>query len=85
MMAMIKDDLAALNIVHEVFSSERALTGADGGEDQVRAAIEDSAAAAASSTTAGCRRPRASRRRIGRIASRRCSARPISATTSTGR
>ena len=41
MMAMIKDDLAALNIVHEVFSSERALTGVDGGEDQVRAAIED--------------------------------------------
>jgi arginyl-tRNA synthetase len=41
MMAMIKDDLAALNIVHEVFASERALTGADGGEDVVRAAIED--------------------------------------------
>ena len=41
MMAMIKDDLAALNIVHEVFSSERALTGVDGGEDQVGAAIED--------------------------------------------
>jgi len=41
MMAMIKDDLASLNIVHEVFSSERALTGVDGGEDQVRAAIED--------------------------------------------
>jgi len=41
MMAMIKDDLAALNIVHEVFSSERALTGADGGEDKVRAAIDD--------------------------------------------
>jgi arginyl-tRNA synthetase len=41
MMAMIKDDLAALNIVHEVFSSERALTGVDGGEDQVRGAIED--------------------------------------------
>ena len=41
MMAMIKDDLAALNIVHEVFSSERALTGVDGGEDQVRAAIEE--------------------------------------------
>ena len=36
-MAMIRDDLAALNIDHEVFSSERALTGADGGEDQVRA------------------------------------------------
>ena len=31
MMAMIRDDLAALNIDHEVFSSERALTGADGG------------------------------------------------------
>ena len=41
MMAMIRDDLAALGIDHEVFSSERALTGADGGEDQVRAAIED--------------------------------------------
>jgi arginyl-tRNA synthetase len=41
MMAMIKDDLAALNIVHEVFASERALTGADGGEDEVRAAIEE--------------------------------------------
>jgi arginyl-tRNA synthetase len=41
MMAMIKDDLAALNIVHDVFSSERALTGVDGGEDQVRAAIDD--------------------------------------------
>ena len=45
MMAMIRDDLAALNIVHEVFSSERALTGADGGEDQVRDAIEDLAQA----------------------------------------
>ena len=84
MMAMIRDDLAALNIVHEVFSSERALTGADGGEDQVRAAIED-LRAAASSMSAGCRRPRATCRRIGRIASRRCSARPNSATTSTGR
>jgi len=41
MMALIKDDLAALHIVHEVFSSERALTGADGGADQVSAAIED--------------------------------------------
>jgi arginyl-tRNA synthetase len=41
MMALIKDDLAALKIVHEVFSSERALTGVDGGEDQVRAAIEE--------------------------------------------
>jgi arginyl-tRNA synthetase len=41
MMAMIKDDLAALNIAHEVFASERALTGADGGVDRVREAIEE--------------------------------------------
>ncbi|HYA74351.1 MAG TPA: arginine--tRNA ligase [Roseiarcus sp.] len=41
MMAMIKDDLLALNIEHEVFASERALTGADGGVDAVREAIED--------------------------------------------
>ncbi len=40
MMAMIRDDLAALNIAHEVFASERALTGADGGEDRVRETIE---------------------------------------------
>ena len=41
MMATIKDDLAALAIEHDVFSSERALTGADGGVDRVREAIED--------------------------------------------
>ncbi len=41
MIAMIRDDLAALAIVHEVFASERALTGADGGIDRVREAIED--------------------------------------------
>ncbi len=40
MMTMIRADLAALNIAHEVFASERALTGADGGEDRVREAIE---------------------------------------------
>jgi len=40
MMAMIRDDLAALNITHEVFASERALTGADGAEDRVRETIE---------------------------------------------
>jgi arginyl-tRNA synthetase len=40
MMAMIRDDLAALHIRHEVFASERALTGADGGPDLVREAIE---------------------------------------------
>jgi arginyl-tRNA synthetase len=40
MTALIRDDLAALNITHEVFVSERSLTGADGGEDRVREAIE---------------------------------------------
>jgi arginyl-tRNA synthetase len=40
MMAMIRDDLAALNITHEVFASERALTGADGAKDCVRETIE---------------------------------------------
>jgi arginyl-tRNA synthetase len=40
MMAAIRADLAALNITHEVFASERALTGADGGEDKVREAID---------------------------------------------
>ena len=40
MMAVIRDDLAALNITHEVFASERELTGADGGPDRVREAIE---------------------------------------------
>jgi arginyl-tRNA synthetase len=40
MMTMIRDDLAALNITHEVFASERALTGADGAKDRVRETIE---------------------------------------------
>jgi len=41
MMALIRDDLAALNVRHDVFSSERALTGAEGGRDRVGEAIED--------------------------------------------
>jgi len=40
MMAMIREDLKALAIDHEVFSSERALTGIDGGPDRVREAID---------------------------------------------
>ncbi len=40
MMATIRDDLATLNITHEVFASERELTGADGGPDRVREAID---------------------------------------------
>jgi arginyl-tRNA synthetase len=39
MMRTIKDDLAALNIHHDVFFSERSLTQGD--DDQVRAAIEE--------------------------------------------
>jgi arginyl-tRNA synthetase len=39
MMAMIRDDLAALNIVHEVFFSERSLTRGESG-DVVAAAIQ---------------------------------------------
>jgi arginyl-tRNA synthetase len=42
MMAIIRDDLAALQVRHEVFFSERALTGVEGqGPDLVKAAIED--------------------------------------------
>jgi arginyl-tRNA synthetase len=39
MMAMIKDDLAALNIRHDVFFSEASLTS--GGKDQIKAAVEE--------------------------------------------
>jgi arginyl-tRNA synthetase len=41
MMAMIRDDLAALGVVHEVFFSERSLQTVDGNLDAVRATIED--------------------------------------------
>jgi arginyl-tRNA synthetase len=40
MMTMIRADLAAMNIEHAVFSSERALTGVEGTPDRVREAIE---------------------------------------------
>ena len=40
MMGMIRADLASLRIEFDVYSSERALTGADGGVDQVKEAIE---------------------------------------------
>jgi len=39
MMAMIKDDLAALNIKHDVFFSEASLTS--GGRDMIKAAVEE--------------------------------------------
>ena len=41
MMAMIRDDLAALGVVHEVFFSERSLQGRDGNADAVHQTIED--------------------------------------------
>ncbi len=40
MMVLIRDDLAALNITHEVFASERELTGVDGGPNRVEEAID---------------------------------------------
>ena len=41
MMDMIRGDLAAMNIRHDVFFSERSLTEGEGGRDAVRAVIED--------------------------------------------
>ena len=41
MMDMIRGDLAAMNIRHDVFFSERSLTEGEGGGDAVRAVIED--------------------------------------------
>ena len=83
MMAEIRNDLAALNVKHDVFFSERSLI--EGARDEVGETIDDAAAREATSSRAACRRRRARRSRIGRTASRRCSAPPSSATTSTGR
>ncbi|WP_332685538.1 arginine--tRNA ligase [Bosea sp. (in: a-proteobacteria)] len=41
MMAMIRDDLAALGVVHDVFFSERSLQGRNGNTDAVYRTIED--------------------------------------------
>jgi arginyl-tRNA synthetase len=41
MMAMIRDDLAALGVVHELFFSERSLQGRDGDTNAVHQTIED--------------------------------------------
>ncbi|RDJ27623.1 arginine--tRNA ligase [Bosea caraganae] len=41
MMAMIREDLAALGVVHDVFFSERSLQAVGGNLDAVRATIED--------------------------------------------
>ena len=82
MMDMIRDDLAALNVRHDVFFSERSLV--EGG-DKVGATIE-----ALRQGREGLRRTAAAAERSAgakttRTASKRCSAPPSSATTSTGR
>ena len=82
MMVEIRNDLAALNVKHDVFFSERSLI--EGARDEVGRPSRRCAAQATSSRAA-CRRRRGSRSRTGRTASRRCSAPPTSATTSTGR
>ncbi|MCV9939777.1 arginine--tRNA ligase [Boseaceae bacterium BT-24-1] len=41
MMAMIRDDLAALGVVHQVFFSERSLQGRDGNSNAVHQTIEE--------------------------------------------
>ncbi|WP_186419946.1 arginine--tRNA ligase [Bosea sp. CS1GBMeth4] len=41
MMAMIRDDLAALGVVHDLFFSERSLQGRDGDTNAVHQTIED--------------------------------------------
>ena len=80
MLKLIREDLAALGVVHDVFSSERAMVEAGG----VEAALAQLAARGL--IYEGCwSRRRARRRRIGSRASRLCSAPPISAMTSTGR
>ncbi len=82
MMPMIKDDLAALNIKHDVFFSEASLTRAAPTRSRRRSRR---CAPRASSTRGGWRSRRATRTRSGRTASRRCSSRPSSATRPTAR
>ena len=83
MMEHIRGDLAALNVHFDEFFSERSLI--EGERDEVGRHHRSLAPSRARSMRAACRRPRAAPPRIGKTASRRCSARPISATTSTGR
>ena len=82
MMEMIRDDLAALNVRHDVFFSERSLV--DGKRDEVAATIAD-LRAEGHVYEGRLPPPRALQSRTGKTASRRCSGRRISATTSTVR
>ena len=64
MMDMIRDDLAALNVRHDVFFSERSLI--EGGSDRGRRHHRQLCAQAARSTKAACRRRRAAIGGLGR-------------------
>jgi arginyl-tRNA synthetase len=81
MLAVIKDDLAALNIHHDVFFSERSLTAC--GHDEVKATI-DELRAKGMIFTGRLPRPKG-HDEADWTANRRCSARRPSATTSTAR
>jgi arginyl-tRNA synthetase len=82
MMEAIKGDLAALNIRHEVFFSERSLI--EGGADRVAATI-NFLRARDDVYEGRLPPPKARRWKTGRTASKRCFARPPTATMSTGR
>ena len=60
MMALIRDDLAALGVTHDVFFSERTLHEKINGVAEIDRQIEQSARARASSMKAVCRRPKGS-------------------------
>ena len=83
MMAMIRDDLAALNVKHDVFFSERSLTA--GEPTRSPQTIDDLRGKGLVYRGPAAAAEGRSRPRTGRTASRRCSAPPTSATTSTGR
>ncbi len=83
MMEAIKGDLAALNISHDVFFSERSLI--DSRKQPGRPRPSTICGPRATFMKAVCHRRRADRSRTMRIASRRCFARPPLATMSTVR
>ena len=80
MMAMIREDLALLHVRMDTFFSEKSLYGTG----RIEAALA-SLKRRACSTRARSSRRRASCPRTGSRASRRCSARPPTATTPTAR
>ena len=84
MMAMIREDLAALNIRHDVFFSERSLTTGNEGMDLVVQSLRICVNAALF-IKAVCRRPRGNCPMIGKIANKSCSNQPILAMILIGR